>query len=121
MHTGTCTFDVILASEFQKHLSTDARKHGVIDKGKLKKRASKRNWTEKEYHVQNDADVAQKDVIFFVLQTSFHHLHFLVHIQNHMVPEGRVSINICDFIQNWDMEYAQYAVYLVPVLQVHIC
>ena len=36
MHTGTCTSDVSLASEFQKHLSTAARKHGVIDQGKYK-------------------------------------------------------------------------------------
>ena len=27
MHTGTCTYDVSLASSFQKHLSTVARKH----------------------------------------------------------------------------------------------
>ena len=37
MYTGTLTSDVSLASEFQKHLSTAARKHGVIDQGKLKK------------------------------------------------------------------------------------
>ena len=41
MHTVTRTFDVSLASEFQKHLYTAARKHGVIDQGKYKKRASK--------------------------------------------------------------------------------
>ena len=34
MHTETHTYDVSLASEFQKHLSTTARKHGVIDQGK---------------------------------------------------------------------------------------
>ena len=47
MHTGTCTSDVSLASEFQKHLSTAARKHGVIDQGKYTKRASKLKWTER--------------------------------------------------------------------------
>ena len=34
IHTGTRTSDVSLASEFQKHLPTAARKHGVIDQGK---------------------------------------------------------------------------------------
>ena len=37
MNTGTCTSDVILAREFQKHLSNAARNHGVIDQGKYKK------------------------------------------------------------------------------------
>ena len=30
--------------------------------GKYRKRASKRKWTDREYHVQDNADVAQKDV-----------------------------------------------------------
>ena len=62
MHTGTCTFDVILASKFQKHLSTMARKPGVIGQGKNKKRSRKQKWTEREYHVQNYSYVAQKEV-----------------------------------------------------------
>ena len=37
IHTGTCTSDVSLAREFQKHLSNAARNHGVIDQGKYKK------------------------------------------------------------------------------------
>ena len=41
MHTGIRTSDVILATECQKHLSTGAHKHGVIDKRKYKKQASK--------------------------------------------------------------------------------
>ena len=38
------------------------RKHGVIDQGKYRKRDSKRKWTDREYHVQDNADVAHKDV-----------------------------------------------------------
>ena len=34
MHTGTCTSNVSLASEFQKGLHATARKHVVIDQGK---------------------------------------------------------------------------------------
>ena len=37
MYTVTHTYDVSLASAFQKYISTAARKHGVIDQGKLKK------------------------------------------------------------------------------------
>ena len=34
MNTGTRKPDVSLASEFQKHMSTAERKHGVIDQAK---------------------------------------------------------------------------------------
>ena len=37
MHTGTCTSDVNLAIEFQKHLYNVALKHRFIDQGKYKK------------------------------------------------------------------------------------
>ena len=46
-HTETPTSDVSFAREFQKHLSTEAHKHRVIDQGKNKKQASKQNWTER--------------------------------------------------------------------------
>ena len=38
-------------------------KHGVINQWKDIKRASKIKWTDREFHVQDNADVAQKDVI----------------------------------------------------------
>ena len=62
MHYCTQKNDASLAKEFQKHLSKDDRKHGVIDQRKYKKRASKRKFTDGEYHVQDNADVAQKYV-----------------------------------------------------------
>ena len=34
MITGTCASNVSLARKLQKHLSTAARKHGVVDQGK---------------------------------------------------------------------------------------
>ena len=36
MHTGTRTSNIILDSEFQKHLYTAALKNGVTDQGKYK-------------------------------------------------------------------------------------
>ena len=44
----------------QKHLSKEHQKHGVIDQGKYSKRSSKRKLTDREYHVQDNADVAHK-------------------------------------------------------------
>ena len=46
MHSFTENNDVGLAKQFQKHLSKDHRKHGFIDKGKYRKRASKIKWTD---------------------------------------------------------------------------
>ena len=78
MHTGTRTSDGIFASEILKHLSTAAYKHGVIDNRKYKKRASTRKWTESEYHVHNDADVAHKNVKIFCNTNQFTSFPFYV-------------------------------------------
>ena len=45
MHSCTSKNDVSLAKELKKHLSKDNCKHGVIDQGKYRKRASKIKWT----------------------------------------------------------------------------
>ena len=62
MHYITKKNDANLAKESQKHLSTYHQKHGVIDQGKYKKRSSKRKFTDREYHVQDNADVTHKEV-----------------------------------------------------------
>ena len=43
-------------------MSMEHRKDGVIDQVKYRKRVSKRKWTDREYHVQDNADVLHKDV-----------------------------------------------------------
>ena len=40
-------------------MSKEHRKHGVINKGKYRKRSLKK-CTDREYYVQDNADVAQK-------------------------------------------------------------
>ena len=62
MHSCTQKNDVSLANESQKHLSKEHWKHGVTDQGKYRKIASKRKWTDREYLVQDNDDVAQKYV-----------------------------------------------------------
>ena len=59
MHTKN---DVSLAKKLQKHLSKDHRKHRVIDQVKYRKRTNKIKWTDSEYNVQDNNDVAHKDV-----------------------------------------------------------
>ena len=41
-------------------MSMEHRKHGVIDQGKYKRRASNRKCTYREYHVQDNAYEAHK-------------------------------------------------------------
>ena len=48
--------------QFQEHMSKEHRKHGVIDQRKYRKTASNRKWTDRDYHVQYNADVSHKDV-----------------------------------------------------------
>ena len=68
-------------------------------KSNTKKQESKGKWTEREYHVQNDAYILHKYVICFVIQKNLQHCHFVVHTQNHMVPEGLVVHLICTILR----------------------
>ena len=56
----------------------------------------------------------------FVIKTSFHRFHFVLHTQNYMVYEVLERITICDLIQNWDMAYVQYTLYSVSFLNIYI-
>ena len=51
-----------MAKQFQKNMSKEHRKHGVVDQGKYRKISIKIKWTDIEYHVQDNADVSHKDV-----------------------------------------------------------
>ena len=76
MHSCTQKNDVSLSKTFQKHMSTEHRKCGVIDQGKYRKRVSKRKWTYREYHVQDNADVAHKYVKMYCDTNQFPELPF---------------------------------------------
>ena len=85
IHTGTEKKDVSLAREFKNHLEGEHCKNGVIDQGESRKRYMNRKWTEREYHVQDNADVEHKDVKCTVTQINSQHYPFVVHIPNLMV------------------------------------
>ena len=65
-----------MGKEFQKHLSKEHCKHGVIDQGKYRKTSSKRKWTDREYHVQDNYDVAHKEVRMYCDKNQFPALPF---------------------------------------------
>ena len=89
-----------LSSTFGAFFQVEARKYGLIDQVKYKKRASKLKFTEREYHVKDDNDVAHKYVKMFCNKTQFPSFPFFVYTRHHMVSEDWVSIIICDLIQN---------------------
>ena len=62
MYSCTPKNDFSLAKEFQKHMSKEHHKHGVIGQGKYRKISTKRKWINREYHVQDNSDVAHKNV-----------------------------------------------------------
>ena len=76
MHCCTEINDVGMDKQLQKHIYKDHRKHGVIDQVKYKKIASKIKWTDREYHVQDNADVAHKDVKMYCDTNHFPALFF---------------------------------------------
>ena len=65
MHSCTQKNDASLAKQLQKYLSKEHHKNVFIDQGKYSKIASKRKWTNREYHVQDNAHVAHKYFKFF--------------------------------------------------------
>ena len=76
MHYCTHKNDVSLSGKSQKHLSKENSKHGVIYQGKYSKRASKGKWIDREYHIQNNYDVAHKDLKIYYDTNQFPELPF---------------------------------------------
>ena len=96
MHSCTQQKDFSLAKYFQKHLSNDDRKHGFVDQGKGIKRASKTNWKDREYHVQDNSDVAHKDVKTYCDTNPFPELTFFgYHPKPHVARGLFKNYHIC--------------------------
>ena len=71
MHTGNQKDDVSLAKELQHFMTKNNSKNGFIDQVKYKKRYMERKWTYRQYHVQDNSDVAQQDVIIYYNKHQF--------------------------------------------------
>ena len=76
MHTGTENKDVSLAKELKDHLEGGHRQNCAIDERKPRKRFMERKWTERKYHVQDNADVELKDVKMYCNTNQFPALPF---------------------------------------------
>ena len=73
-----------MSKQFQKCLSKEHRKHGVINQVKHSKIASKRKCVDREYHVQDNSDVAHKEVKIHCATNQFLALPFCVpHPKSH--------------------------------------
>ena len=76
-NTATHNTDVILALEFQKHLSNKSLKHSIIDNVTQKKGSSKQNCTNREYYVQHMKYFKHKYVKMYCATNNFPELQFL--------------------------------------------
>ena len=85
MYSCTPKNDFSLAKEFQKHMSKDPHKHGVIGQGTYRKISTKRKWINREYHVQDNSYVAHKDVKMYSDTNQFQALPFC---GSHPKPHG---------------------------------
>ena len=95
MHSCKENSDISLSKEFQRHLSKEHRKRGVVDQVKYRKRAIKRKLTDRKYHVQDNADIAHKYVKIYCDTNQFPTLTFC---GPHPKPrrERGVSLNSID-------------------------
>ena len=69
-------------------MSKEHRKHELIDQGKYRKRSIKRKWTDREYHVQDNADVAHKYMKMYCNSNQFPKLPFFGSHPKPHVPRG---------------------------------
>ena len=77
-------------------MSKEHRKNGIIDQVKYRKRSSKRKWTDREYHVQDNADVAYKDVKVYFDTNQFQALPFCVpHPNSHGARVLNKHYHVC--------------------------
>ena len=76
MNILTANTDISLAREFQKHILDPTWAHGLLDHGKCIKCASKWNWNERDYHVQDNKDVYHISVRISCETTQFPELSF---------------------------------------------
>ena len=100
MHTGNQKYDVSLAKEFQHHLTKEHHKNGVFDMGKYKKRLMERKWTDWQYHVQDNFDVAYQDIRIYCNKHQFPELPFCgPHSKPHRAKDLSKHYHL-GFIQN---------------------
>ena len=84
IHTGKERKYVSLSSKIKNHLEGENCKNNVIDQGKSRKRFINRKWTEKKYHIQDNADVELKYVKIYCNTNQFSALPFCVpHSKTH--------------------------------------
>ena len=76
MHSCTENNYVSLDKELQKRLYHKNRKHVVIYQGKYRKISSKRKLKDREYHVQDNSDVAHKYVKMYFYTNQLSELPF---------------------------------------------
>ena len=76
IYTGKQKYDVSLANELKHRLIKEHRENGVFGQGKNNKRFMEIKWTDRQYHVQDNSDVAHQDVRIYFNTNKFPALQF---------------------------------------------
>ena len=76
MHTDDQKYDVSLAKEFQHHMTKEHRKNGFFDRVKNNKLFMEIKWTDRQYHVHDNAAVELKYVRIYCNTNQFNALSF---------------------------------------------
>ena len=90
MHTGTENKDLSLAQELKNHMEEEHRLNGAIDQGKSRRIFMERKWTERKYHVQDNAAVELKYVEMYCNTNRFPELTFC---GPHSKPHGTKGLS----------------------------
>ena len=86
--------DVSLDKQFQKHLSEEHCKHGIVGQGKCTKRDNKINGQTDSIMFRIMLMFYTKKSKYILIQTNFQHYHFVVCIQSLVTQGGWVIIII---------------------------
>ena len=78
-------------------MTKEHRKNGVIDQGKNNRQFMERKWTYRQYHVQDNVNVAHKDVKIYCNTNQFPALPFCV---THSKPPGAMG-----FIKHYHLRF----------------
>ena len=76
MYNGNQNNDISLAKEFQQHQKKEHRKNVVFDQVKNNKRFMERKWIDRQYHVQDNSDMAHQYGIMYCITNQFPTLKF---------------------------------------------
>ena len=100
IHTSNQNNYVSLSKEFQQHLTKEHSQKWCHWSGQMQKSLIERKWTYRQYHVEDNADVAQKYVWIYFNTNQFLALPFCgTHSKPHGARELSKHYHLCFYLK----------------------